>query len=449
MADSSFLKSDNHIKLIDNGDGTYKMAVQATGLSDGTHSVNINPDGTMDVRIPNGPNIDAFGRFRVSNPTTIFDSQPEYGLNTLQWNTKTTGSTTVSIVSNITSSEIILTVGSNKSDKAIVQSKKYIRYQPSKSQLVALTGNFKQKKAGVRQRIGLFDDNNGMFFEVDENNIKTVVRTSTSGSVTDSAVSQSNWNVDTLLGNGDSGKTLDISKAQILLIDFQALYVGRIRFGFDIDGKQYIANQILNANNITLPYVQTPNLPIRYEIENTTTASSNTSMTMICAAVISEGGSDTERAISHSVSTKDLLVSSAATTVTPIISVRAKQTVSGKQNRAEIIPEGFEVYAETRGVHYNVILNGTITTASWQSGGTNCLVDYDTASTVVSGGEIIASGFVGAGVQQRVSVPSDIISKLALTRSIDNTTGDTLTLASVGIGGSASVGGRITVREIY
>jgi hypothetical protein len=198
-----------------------------------------------------------------------------------------------------------------------------------------------------------------------------------------------------------------------------------------------------------LPYIQTPNLPLRYEIEATTTASSDTSMTKICAAIISEGGTDQQAAISHAISTGNTLATATNSAYKPIISIRSKQTFSSKQNRGEVFPESYEVYAETKGVQYRVLLNATLLTASWQSAGTNALIDYDTASISVSGGEIIGGGYVGASANTRDSIPKDLIGKIALTRGIDNTTFDTITIAAIGIGGTSDVGARVTVKEIY
>jgi len=65
--------------------------------------------------------------------------------------------------------------------------------------------------------------------------------------------------------------------------------VGRIRFGFFVDGKPYYCHEVLNANNTTLVYMSVPNLPLRYEIENDGTGAA-ADITHICSTVIAEGG---------------------------------------------------------------------------------------------------------------------------------------------------------------
>lgn len=447
MANSFFRAGANQVRLTDNGDGTFNQATDVQGLSDGTDSLNIFSDGTIGVRLPDSSNIDAFGRLRVSNPTTVFDNQVEYGLNSLIWNNAVTGSATVT--SEILEGVIRLENTTLSGDKAVVQSKKYIRYQPGKSQLCAFTGNFRGVKENVVKRIGYFDEDNGMFFEVNDNGICVVIRKNTTGTVVESRIYQADWNLDKLDGTGDSGFTLDITKSNIFFVEFQALYVGRVRFGFDINGEIAMCHQVLNAGNIEGIYIRTANLPIRYEMENISTVASATSMSMICTSVLSEGGQEEERAITHHVGTEGDLVSVSGTRV-PIISIRSKQTFSSITNRAAIIPIEFSIYAETRGVHYEILYNATtLTTATWTSGGDKALIEYDTSSTTVAGGEVLYGGFLGASNQIKQSVNEKAATKIFLTRGIDPSEFDTITIVALGIGGNASVGACITVKEVY
>ena len=166
-------------------------------------------------------------------------------------------------------SGVILSGTTASGSTSIRQTFEYYRYQPGRSQQVLMTGVMGAKKTNVRQRIGLFDANNGLFFEQDGTNLKVVRRTKTSGVVVDNAVFQSAWNIDHLDGAGKSGILLDMSKAQIFVIDFEWLGVGRVRFGFNINGITYYCHQIFNANNLTTVYMQTANLPLRYELQNT------------------------------------------------------------------------------------------------------------------------------------------------------------------------------------
>lgn len=142
---------------------------------------------------------------------------------------------------------------------------------------------------GITRRMGLFDDNNGLFLEDAEGTYRFVRRTSVTGSPVDNGVAQSSWNVDKMDGTGQSGITIDFSKAQILVIDFEWLGTGRARVGFNVDGVTHYAHEFLNANNLSQVYMSTPNLPFRYEIDNDGNGAAST-LEHICVSLISEGG---------------------------------------------------------------------------------------------------------------------------------------------------------------
>jgi len=141
-----------------------------------------------------------------------------------------------------------VTVGTTNAHYSILQSRQYARYIPGKSHLVLITGIF-ASGSGATANI--------------------VRRTSTSGSPVETVVPQASWNIDKMDGTGVSGITMDFTKTQILVISAQWLGVGRVIVGFNIGGIIRPVHQFLNANNLTVPYTQTFNLPVRMEIRNT------------------------------------------------------------------------------------------------------------------------------------------------------------------------------------
>jgi hypothetical protein len=56
------------------------------------------------------------------------------------------------------------------------------------------------------------------------------------------------WNGDKLDGTGASGLTLDLTKPQILWIDFEWLGVGNVRCGFIINGQYIVCHTYQTAN---------------------------------------------------------------------------------------------------------------------------------------------------------------------------------------------------------
>src|SRR6056300_1581237 len=224
---------------------------------------------------------DAFGRLRVSNPLTIFDSKNVMSKNNL-FDESLTGSGTVTYSSN--KSTVNLNVTTASGDKVIRQSKRVMSYQPGKSLLNLNTFVMNAQETGLEQRVGMFDANNGIFFEDTGTGYQIVRRTYTSGSAVDTAVGQASWNGDKLDGSGEY--TLDPTKASILFMDFEWLGMGAVRVGFVIDGKFITAHTFLNANNLDTTYMQTANLPIRYEIETTGTISGAAVLEQVCSTTM-------------------------------------------------------------------------------------------------------------------------------------------------------------------
>lgn len=233
---------------------------------------------------------DAFGRFRVSQPQTLFDSKLLLDSATWLWDEQqTSGSGTTSSYSRNRAS-VTMSVGAATAGTRVRQSKRRPDYQPGKSQLIYLTFVLGASATGITRRVGYFDSFNGIFLQQSGSTISFVIRTNTSGTPSDAnAVAQASWNVDKMDGTGPSGKTLDVTKSQIMYADFEWLGVGRVQVGFIIDGVYVLCHDFKNSNVTTGVYMSTPNLPLRYEISNSG-AGGAASLECICGTVISEGG---------------------------------------------------------------------------------------------------------------------------------------------------------------
>ena len=161
------------------------------------------------VSLAQTPQLDAFGRLRVSNPFTLFDSQQRYGLDTSFRSNVASGGSITFIP---TQSSANLTITNTTGSFAARESAYTFRYQPGKSLLTMLTFVMSPASPGnTRQRVGYFGIDNGFYVEL-SNGVELVQRSNVTGTVTLSNVAQVNWNGDTLLGSGPSGLTLDITK---------------------------------------------------------------------------------------------------------------------------------------------------------------------------------------------------------------------------------------------
>lgn len=386
--------------------------------------------------------LDAFGRLRIAQPYTLFDSQNRYQKDP-QFSEELVTSGTATYVANESSVDLAVTTASGS--KAVRQTFRVFPYQPGKSLMVLATFVMNAGKENLRQRVGYFNTSNGVFFQVNGTTKSFVLRTNTSGTPSDvRTVNQADWNGDKLDGTGESGITLDITKAQILYMDFEWLGVGSVRCGFVINGTFYVCHTFNNANEIDKVYMTTAILPVRYEIENTAATASASTMTQICSSVISEGGYD-QKAIPQWARRTTVLTGVGSAAFVPIVSIRLKSTSLG----AVVIPSVFHAIPIGSTLDYEVVLikNPTLTGASFTSNSTN--VELDVTATALTGGTIVDLDYVsgsnqGSGV---VSEGSDYNFDLQLGVSISGTS-DIYTLAARTISGTDDIIGSMSYYDL-
>jgi hypothetical protein len=327
-----------------------------------------------------GTGADAFGRLRVSNPYTLFDSQNRYAKDN-QFSESTDTGGAVNYVAN--ESSVDLNVTTSSGSRVVRQSLRCMPYQPGKGLLVLCTFVMSAQKAGLRQRAGYFNTDNGVFLQVSNTGEpEFVLRTNTSGTPSDTrTVPQSSWNGDKLNGAGDSGLTLNLTKAQILWMDFEWLGVGSVRCGFIIDGQYIVCHTFNNANDIDKVYMTTAILPVRYEIENTAGTDSASTLTQICSTVISEGGYG--QVVAPNTARRTTVRASIGTTFLPLVAIRLKST----RLNAVVLPQIVNVMPTTSG-NYEVVLarldnDSSLTGVSWVNTDFEN-VEYDVSATAVT-----------------------------------------------------------------
>lgn len=372
---------------------------------------------------------DAFGRLRISNPVTLFDSAHRYKDNG-KYSTFTAGSGTTSY--DAYQSSVLMTVGTALGDKVYRESRRVFAYQPGKSLLIFNTFTFAAAQTNLRQRVGYFTIDNGIYFEQSNTTKYLVIRKNTSGSVDDTSerVAQSGWNVDRLDGTGISGVTLDTTKAQIFWTDIEWLGVGSVRCGFVINGQFIVCHVFHHANILSTVYMTTATLPIRYEIENTGATSASSTMLQICSSVLSEGGYEARTKQWRATRTTSIASTSVAAGWAPIVSIRL---AAGREN-AVVLPGAIHIAGDGNNSLYEfaMIRNATITGGSWvahtDSGGN---IEYNVTATSMSNGTIEDSGFFASSNQSNNLRTEDITYNWEQQLGRDQTpTSDTLTLAA-------------------
>ena len=370
---------------------------------------------------PSGTNIltnlpmlaDAFGRLRVSNPLTLFDSSHRYRDNGL-WNTSTASGGAAVFSAN--EGLVNLNVTAASGSEVLRETTKVFSYQPGKSLLVLNTFVMAPAQNNLRQRIGYFGLDNGLYIQLENvagNPVVSFVeRSLVTGIVTETRISQlggvygvgdTGWNIDKLDGSGPSGVTLDITKAQILFMDVEWLGEGTIRLGFIIDGNFILCHKFNHANLIASTYITTASLPLRYEITNTGITASASTLKQVCSTVISEGGYElrgAQQAIGIPINAP--ISFAAANTYYPIVGVKLTAT----KLDAIVILTAISILGLGNGKNYawRVVQGGVISGGAWVPVGVDSAVEYNITGTSATGGRILAQGYVNSSNQGSPSI---------------------------------------------
>lgn len=341
------------------------------------------------------PAFDGFGRLRISNPFTLFDSKLLHDKMPLLWDEATVSGSGFTSTHLINEAAVEI-VSDGTEGKFVRQTFMRFNYQPGKAQSVLLTG--------------VLDPTNTA-------NLEVVRRSDTTGSAQDTIVSGEGLNGDSNPnGYGTDCIDIDLSKTQIWTTDMEWLGVGTARMGLVRSGQPYFLHYFNNDNISEKVYMRTPNLPLRYEMEVTATETITRigyfddnnglffqaripkgpqSMKCICGTVISEGGQD-ENGIVRAVSTgATQLDANVAGTLYAMIGIRLKATHLDKvvkQISLSILS------ASNADYEYQLVLNPTVAGTFTYADQTNSAVQTALGATAntVTGGTLILSGF-GSG----------------------------------------------------
>ena len=377
---------------------------------------------------PTGVAVDAFGRARMSTPLTLFDSSHRFKDNGL-WSTANTANTTYEFSTNEGLINLNLTNGTANAE-IVRETTKVMSYQPGKSLFVLNTFVMNAPKTNLRQRIGYFGANNGVFLEQSSNTVSFVERSMVSGSVVDTPALQADWNYDKLDGDGPSGLTLDLTQAQIFWTDIEWLGVGSVRCGFVINGQLIHCHSFHHANLLSSTYITTASLPLRYEIKNVGAVSGGSTLKQICSSAISEGGYELrgeQKSIGTPVNTPKTLTT--AGTYYPVVSLQLK---SANLDAIAILTaiSLLGINSNPCSVAWRIVRGATLTSPSWTDV-TDSSIQYDLGATGMSGGSVLASGYIGITNQssQTIDILKEALFKFQLQRNSLTSTPEPITIA--------------------
>ena len=393
------------------------------------------------IKFADSPSVDAFARLRISPPFTLFDSKQIHDNKPLFWDDKeVSGSGTASVyVSNQASDKMSVGTGAGK---RIRQTKERFNYQPGKSQLIILTFDFDSLDTGVTKEVGYFDDNNGVFLRGVGSTLSFVMRSNTTGSPVDTMeVARSSWNVDKFDGTGASGVTLDFTKTQLFFMDLEWLGVGRVRYGFYHNGLPLYAHYMQHSNIFSSVYMSTPNLPVRYSIENDGTGVAS-DLYHLCSTVISEGGQQDTGTLRYASTNGTHVDANVANTVYAVVGIRLKAA-----HLDGVVKEiAMSMLAETNdNYEWLIIMNPDVAGTFTYSDETNSIVQVarGALANVVTNGIPLNGGWG----QQKAILDNLLENSLRLGSLIDGTP-DELVLCVRPLSTMLDIQGGITWREL-
>lgn len=341
-----------------------------------------------------------------------------------------------------------LEVGGAAGDQVIRQTHRVERYIPGRQSEISMSVIFGTPTIGIRRRMGIFEENNGAFFEDGgDGEYYLVCRRNTASGVVETRVPRSQWNQDKLDGTGTSGIIADPTKIQLMLIEYEWYGAGQVEFKFVIDNNAYSVHQFNHANLDNIPWSSTPFLPIRVELTNVAGTPGTHVFYQGSHSVLQEGTIGKigrQQSISNPITGYTLTT---ASTFYPLVNIRMKQeALSGV-----VIPNNFNAATlDNTDIFYRIIRNPTLTGGSWVSAGTESGVEYNITATSFTGGEIIETGFINGGNQGQVfTFGSQVVSQLGRrTTTTLADTSDIFTLAVASVGANKSGFGSLSWIEV-
>jgi hypothetical protein len=362
-------------------------------------------------------------RFKISPYQTVFFNTFQYGKETDIWDERVVGVGTATF--NANASNIVMQVGSTAGSKIVRQTKNVMRYIPGRGATLAFAIRLDNPQVGIRRRFGLFDENNGVYFEDDGGTYSYVLRSSVTGITTETRVFRDDWNGEKFDGNGWTGVTADPTKQQMISINYEWYGAGIIQFSWLMKNETVASHTFENSNTNPGVWCSTPFLPIRLEVENITGVAGTHYMYQGSNSLIQEGEPEklgTLLSISNPITGTTM---SSSNTFYPIISLRLK---SNNLTGVMLLRSLQAATNDNTNVYWQLLQNATLTGGTWADHpDPNSFMQYNITQTAVSGGSDLLSGFVIAGGGSLVDL--DVRAALQIGRSGIGTISDTYTLA--------------------
>ncbi len=375
--------------------------------------------------------IDSKGRLKVQTQETIFFNTFQYGKESDVWDESTTLGG--SAVFSSSYSQVEMSVTSTAGSKVIRQTRNVQRYTPGRAQAVAFAVRLQNPVTGVRRRLGMFDGNDGFYFEdcgtVDPDTGEpqyACVVIKSNGVPSVERIYRKDWNGDKLDGNGPSGIVADPAAQQLINIEYEWYGAGTIVFSWIIDGLPRVIHTVNNGNRLHTPWAKTPFLPIRLELENFGGVAGTHYMWQGSNSLLVEGTVEKLGIAENILTPLTGINMPLSNTFYPILSIRMKST----HLTGIVLPTYFQAGTlDNTDIYYKLIRNATVNGTWVDHPDTNAFTQYNYTSTgAITDGFALDSGIISAGANSGpIELDSDTVYQIG--RGSMGTVSDTITIA--------------------
>ena len=405
---------------------------QETNLLNVHKAMDYNPAGQPVLRIDDTSlQHTSKDRAKISGYEIVFFNTFQFDKETDVWDEITT--TGGSAVHNDVRSEVVLTVdGAVAGSKVVRQTKTVQRYIPGRTAEASFAFRFTDTEAGIRKRIGMFDDQNGLFLEQMGDELAFVIRSNASGSVVDTRITQANWNQNKLDGTAVNGVTLDPTMRQIVVFEYEWYGAGMAELKFVIDDHPISVHKQFHGNRQELPWMGTPFVPFRCEIENVSATIGTHSLHQSSNSFMLEGATGllgVAVSVSSPITGTRLGV---ANSWYPVLSIRLQQD----KLAGVVLPSTYQVATiDNTNIFFRLVRNAVIGADAGNSAWTDVpdsgsafteFQTYDTPAAIddADQGTRLDSGFIVAGGGS-ANIQLDQSTQYQLGRYTTTTIGDT------------------------
>lgn len=425
-----------------NPNSTNYVHTYEPNTNDLVHAMDYDRTGRPMVRVTDAvADYTSKNRTKVSSFETIFFNTFQYGKETDVWDEATTTGGSATFDPNI--SGVVMAVDGTLGAEVIRQTKSVMRYIPGRSSELSFAIRLESPVAGIRRRFGLFDEDNGAFFEDGgDGNYYCCIRNKNGPSgPTLIRIPREQWNGDKLDGLGISGIVADPDAQQLVDIEYEWYGAGEVSFKFVIDGHAHVIHTFHHANRINTVWCATPFLPIRVEITNVAGTAGVHKIYQGSNSLISEGEVGKLGIAQNFTTTITGKSLGAPNTFRPVLSIRLK--TSGLTG--VVLPTFFQAISlSNASVFYKLVLNAVLTGASFTDmPDPNSFTQYDQSATAYTGGQDLDSGYVSPD-SQGLKITLDRDTRFQIGRSSLGTVSDILTLVMASPTNNATAVGSMT-----